>query len=102
MAKRGRRKLEGPSPANLKVYRYIISFTCENGYQPSMQDVANGLGLRSRNAVLCHVKSLVKFGYVEIRDGSSRGRAIAFLRLPDGRPFCGFGIRKPPADPTPE
>jgi repressor LexA len=48
-----------------EVLNYIISFAENNGYSPSYQEIATGLGLQSVATIHQHVKALAVKGYLK-------------------------------------
>jgi len=56
--------LEGLSPRQQTVYDYIGNYFAENGFCPSLADIAQGLGLHE-NTIVSHVTALKKKGAVK-------------------------------------
>ncbi|MDO5022641.1 MAG: transcriptional repressor LexA [Eubacteriales bacterium] len=56
---------------------YIIEFTIENGYPPSVREICTGVGLKSTSTVHAHLKRLEESG--ELRRNSMQPRAIEIL-----------------------
>jgi repressor LexA len=75
-----------------RVYHAIYDSARDRGYQPSIRKVAGALGMRSSNAVVCHLRALQAKGWVG-RAGRDSA-AIPILRNPDGSEFRGF-VPKP-------
>ena len=76
-----------------QVYDYIYSFVQENGYSPSFEEIAHGMGLSSLATVHKHVTNLEKKGLLK-RD-YNRSRSIDVL------PVRGLFRRQPkPAEIT--
>ncbi|MEW9898493.1 transcriptional repressor LexA [Chitinivorax sp. PXF-14] len=55
------------------VLDFIRDFTRQNGSPPTFADIASGLGFRSVNAAVEHVKALAKKGALELMSGVARG-----------------------------
>jgi len=55
-----------------RVVRFIQTFWSEFHYAPTVQEVANGLGLGSRNAAIYHIRALRALGTVEWTEGDNR------------------------------
>ena len=52
----------------LIIFEYIKNYINENGYPPSVRDIADGLNLSSPATVHNHIENLVKLGYLS-KDG---------------------------------
>lgn len=63
------------TPAGRKVYDTVIDFKEENGYPPSIRDIAKILN-RSHTAVWLHLKKLREDGDIEWIPGASRTISI--------------------------
>ena len=63
-----------------EVYDYILSFTNEYGYPPSVREIGAALGLKSPSTVHFHLKHLEEAGV--IAKGAGKGRAIALTDSP--------------------
>lgn len=59
------------------VLQYIIDFTMENGYQPSIPEMCLHFGFKSTNAITSHLRLIEKKGYID-RQGK-KGRSIKIL-----------------------
>lgn len=73
-----------------RVLDYIIEFTNENGYPPSVREIGSALGLKSPSSVHAHIKRLEEQGYIH-KDGNS-ARAI-MINTPDK---IGAGVKNIP------
>lgn len=62
------------SPKQARIYEFILSFTRENGYPPSVREIADAVGLKSPSTVHFHLKSLEEAGV--ITRGAGKTRAI--------------------------
>ena len=62
------------SPKQARIYEFILSFTQENGYPPSVREIADAVGLKSPSTVHFHLKSLEEAGV--ITRGAGKTRAI--------------------------
>lgn len=56
-----------------RVLDFIESFMRRQDMPPTRAEIAAGLGFRSVNAAVDHLKSLQRKGYIELMQGSSRG-----------------------------
>lgn len=77
------------SPKQSRIYEFILSFTEENGYPPSVREIAEAVGLKSPSTVHFHLKGLEEAGV--ITRGAGKTRAItAVHRLEEPvLPPCG-------------
>ena len=62
------------SPKQQQIYDYILSFTAQHGYPPSVREIGAAVGLKSPSTVHFHLKKLADAGVIEI--GAGKGRAI--------------------------
>jgi repressor LexA len=53
----------------------VLSFIVANLhlYSPSVRDIAAGIGVKSPNGVMCHLKALERKGLIRRRPGVTRG-----------------------------
>ena len=52
------------SPKQTRIYEFILSFTEQNGYPPSVREIADAVGLKSPSTVHFHLKSLEEAGVI--------------------------------------
>ncbi len=71
-----------------KVWRFIADFLSRNGYPPSVREIAFALGFRSTSAVIFHLETLEKKGYLRRKKKASRGLEV--LVFPPGSEKGGF------------
>jgi repressor LexA len=62
------------TPKQQRIYDYILSYTEEYGYPPSVREIASAVGLKSPSTVHFHLKALEEAGVI-IR-GTGKTRAI--------------------------
>ena len=55
------------------VYHYLLDFTAENTYQPSIRDIGKQFKIKSTKTVSDLLQSLAKKGYIERDPARSRG-----------------------------
>lgn len=67
-----------------RVYNFLVGYIMENGYAPSVKEIADGTGLSSTNTVYCHLLKLEEEGKIQMKRGYSP-RAIKVV---------GYGFRK--------
>jgi len=65
------------TPKRKQILRFISSFIRENGYAPSVRDVARGAGMASSNAAHFHLDILERQGYIKRARDISRGITLA-------------------------
>ncbi len=71
------------TPKQQKIYDYILDFTAEYGYPPSVREIAAAVGLKSPSTVHFHLKALEEAGAI-VR-GSGKTRAITPAEEPGSR-----------------
>lgn len=59
-----------------EVLEATINYIEENGYVPSIKEIGNLVGLKSKSSVHGHLKSLEKKGYIERKEKSPRALKI--------------------------
>ena len=69
------------TPKQQQIYNYIVKFTSENGYPPSVREIGAAVGLKSPSTVHFHIKGLEEAGVLKKAEGKTRA-----LTLP-GAPF---------------
>ena len=65
-----------------QIYDYILAFTAENGYPPSVREIGVALDLKSPSTVHFHLKGLEEAGMINKAEGKTRaisvpGKAVA-------------------------
>lgn len=65
-----------------QIYDYILAFTAEQGYPPSVREIGDALDLKSPSTVHFHLKGLEEAGMINKAEGKTRaisvpGRAVA-------------------------
>ena len=64
------------------VYEFLISYSKQHGYPPTMREIAEHLGVAGNLGVIKHLNALEKKGYIKRSSGSSRGTAITDMKSP--------------------
>ena len=59
-----------------QIYDYIISFTQENGYPPSVREIAQAVDLKSPSTVHFHLKGLREAGLISQAEGKTRAISV--------------------------
>lgn len=55
-----------------RIYDYILDFTADNGYPPSVREIAAAVGLKSPSTVHFHLKALEDAGAISRDSGKTR------------------------------
>lgn len=71
------------------VLDFIKQFASENGSSPTFAEIAEGLGFKSVNAAVEHVKALAKKGVLELQSNVARGIRLRQEELALGVPLVG-------------
>lgn len=67
-----------------EIFDYLISFTQELGYPPTVREICKATGLKSPRSASQHLQALERKGYIE--RGRDKSRAIRFLHKQPGTP----------------
>ncbi len=59
-----------------EIYDYILSFTNEHGYPPSVREIGAGVGLKSPSTVHFHMKGLEEAGVIVKAEGKTRAISL--------------------------
>lgn len=74
------------------VYRYLLDFTAENTYQPSIRDIGKQLQIKSTKTVSDLLQSLADKGYIERDPTRSRGvKLVGFTGMSQAQPVPYYG-----------
>ena len=65
------------SPKQQQIYDYIISFSAEHGYPPSVREIGAYVGLKSPSTVHFHLKGLEAAGLINKAEGKTRSITVA-------------------------
>lgn len=83
-----------------RVYDYLLDFTSENTFQPSIREIGKQLQIRSTKTVSDLLQSLAAKGFIERDASRSRGvRLLGFSGIPGARPVPFYG-RIHPGEPA--
>ena len=66
-----------------QIYDYILAFTSENGYPPSVREIAAAVGLKSPSTAHFHMKGLEEAGMIVKAEGKTRAISL---------PHAAFGL----------
>lgn len=82
------------------VYQYLLDFTAENTYQPSIRDIGARFKIKSTKTVSDLLQSLTRKGYIERDPARSRGvRLLGFAGAINTQPVPYYG-RISPGEPS--
>ena len=56
-----------------QIFDFITAYRSSNGLSPSMQEIADGVGLYSTSSVHRHIHSMIDKGWLMPFDGRKRG-----------------------------
>ena len=65
------------TPKQQRIYDYIVEFTAEHGYPPSVREIAAAVGLKSPSTVHFHLKALEAAGVITKEEGKTRAITVA-------------------------
>ena len=68
------------SPKQQQIYDYIISFSAEHGYPPSVREIGAYVGLKSPSTVHFHLKGLESAGLITKAEGKTRAITVSSVR----------------------
>ena len=57
--------MKGISAKQQQILDFVGSYTDENGYPPTVREIAAAVGLRSPSTVHSHIKKLIEQGYLD-------------------------------------
>lgn len=60
------------TPKQAEIYEFILQFTKEHGYPPSVREIGFAVNLKSPSTVHFHMKKLEAEGYIQKADGKTR------------------------------
>lgn len=55
-----------------RVYNFIVKFITENCYSPSIREICEGAGMRSKSSVYDHLMELELMGKIEMKRNTAR------------------------------
>lgn len=68
---------------------FIRGFIVREGFPPTHQEIAAGMGFRSANAAAQHVRLMAQKGLLAVKPGTARGLALRDESEDDGLPVIG-------------
>lgn len=81
--------LTGCSPRQREVFAYIFNYFMENGFPPTLREIATKFEINSPNGVLSHLKAMMRKKLITRAAGESRGIKIVGLKLTASGPLSG-------------
>lgn len=60
------------SPKQQQIYDYIVDFSAQHGYPPSVREIGEYVGLKSPSTVHFHLKGLKAAGFISQQEGKTR------------------------------
>ena len=80
------------TPVERKVYHYLLDFTAENTYQPSIREIGKRFRIKSTKTVSDLLQRLADKGYIERDPSRSRGvRLLGFSGITRTQPVPYYG-----------
>ena len=70
------------TPKQQQIYDYILSFTNQHGYPPSVREIGAAVGLKSPSTVHFHMKGLEEAGVIVKAEGKTRAITLAGAARP--------------------
>jgi repressor LexA len=70
-------KTETLTKRQKQLLEYVVQYTFENLFQPSVREIGEHMGITSTNGVSDHLKAIQRKGYIVISDPPT-ARAIVF------------------------
>lgn len=64
-----------------KVYDYIVKYSEQHGYQPSLREIAEETGIKSASTIFYHIEKLERMGFV--KKSALKNRAIELTTRTD-------------------
>lgn len=71
----------GPNARQLEVYDYIVEYTMEHLYPPTVREICDGIGLKSTATGLHYVKILKEWGLIDYQSTQPRTIRIHGYKL---------------------
>lgn len=65
------------TPKQQQIYDYIVSFSSQHGYPPSVREIGEYVGLKSPSTVHFHLKGLKAAGLITQEEGKTRALTIS-------------------------
>ena len=59
-----------------QIYDYILTFTADHGYPPSVREIGAAVGLKSPSTVHFHMKGLEEAGVIVKAEGKTRAISL--------------------------
>ena len=69
--------MEMLTPRQKQVYDFVVSWTSEHGFPPTVREICEAVGLSSTATVHSHLKALENKGYLKIAQAKSRAVTVS-------------------------
>lgn len=63
-----------------KVLKFMVQSTKQNGYQPTVREIQQHIGAASPNGAYCHLRALVRKGWIKQNIGSRAWGISQYLK----------------------
>ena len=63
-----------------QIYDFILDFTAQHGYPPSVREIGSAMGLKSPSTVHFHMKGLEEAGMIVKAEGKTRAISLPGLQ----------------------
>lgn len=63
------------------IYEYIVSYTKEHLFPPTIEEIRSAVGVGSKQTVWCQLQKLEKLGLVELKRETNRGIKLTGYEL---------------------
>jgi repressor LexA len=64
------------TPAQKRVYDFIVDYILKNNYPPTTREIQRALGYASQNSACQHIKALTRRGYIKADPRKARAISI--------------------------
>lgn len=64
-----------------RMYDFLVEFMTENGYSPSIREIAKGTGVKSTSNVYDHLVILEQLGMIHTENGKARTISLVGYKL---------------------
>lgn len=78
------------TPYQHKAYLFIKEFIQENGFAPSLMEIAKGIGVKSKSLISRYIHTLKEAGLIDLEEGKRRHIRLKPKQHTNGIPFMGY------------
>jgi repressor LexA len=68
--------MRGLTDRQKQILKFIVEFTRQNGYPPTIREIGAAFGLTSTSTVQLHINALIRKGYITRRAQSPRAITV--------------------------